>query len=674
MNRMFALRRLSKPAVNVALLLFGACFVSFFTGCLSKAQRPQLTEKRELTTPTSLQLVKDLTRPWGVKWIEVEGVTLTVGLEGTGSDPAPSEDYKMLVSEMQVRNVDRPEAVLASQSTALALVRALIPPGAQKGDRVDVEVRVPAKSKTSDLNGGWMMLTRLKEFARVNGRLSSGHVMAMAQGNILVDSLIEGADDPVLKTRGRILGGGVVTKSRELGLRVRDENMTVRTSAQVGEMINRRFHLYDHGEKKGVANPKKDSFIALVVHPRYRDNLARYIRVIQHIPVRESGAGLGQRLGELRAMLFDPDTASEAAIHLEAIGEDGLPVLREGLTNDNLEVRFFSAEALAYLDDSSAIPELADAIRNEPALRWRGFLAFQAMENVLAQESLAELMREESAETRYGAFRALLKLNSDDSLVRRETLGDEFRLHAVPVGSGAMVHVSKSDSPEIVVFGEEVKLNAPLVAFAGKRIVVRSTDEGQILVRQLTDTDDGDRQLIVDPDVTTVVRAIVELGGKYADVVEALAEARSKGSLDCRLDFGAIPRPGRKLYRDRDEAKKKPAMEVASRSDDSPLSAKDDLAHLKSVLANDSVASPVFSDDFAGHGAQVNQAKQGDEIAAIDLASPAPSGPKPIEVIITDETSDGYNDEILFDDPEPLLDPVGVDMAPPATVIDAIRP
>ena len=107
------------------------CVSNLYNGASPQAE---LTETRRLASPDSLQLVGDLAKPWGMKWIEVEGVSLTVGLDGTGSDPAPSADYKMLVSDMRVRQVDQPESVLASPSTALTMVRALIPPGAEKGD------------------------------------------------------------------------------------------------------------------------------------------------------------------------------------------------------------------------------------------------------------------------------------------------------------------------------------------------------------------------------------------------------------------------------------------------------------------------------------------------------------------------------------------------------------
>lgn len=687
MNRMFNFphrwsRSQRMNGSHTFLSLVGLALSLGLAGCISNVQRPALTESRDMASADSLQLVGDLARPWGLKWLEVGGVTLTVGLDGTGSSPAPSEDYKMLISEMRVRDVERPDAVLGSPSTAMTLVRAMIPPGAQKGDRVDVEVRVPAKSKTSSLEGGWMMLTRLKEFARVNGRLSSGHVIAMGQGNILVDSILEGSEDPVLMTRGRILGGGVITQSRELGLRIRDENLSVRTSAKVGEMINRRFHIYDQGAKQGVANPKKDSFISLVVHPRYRENLLRYIRVIENIPVRESNAGLVQRLQVLQSRLLDPDTSSIAAVQLEAIGEDAVPVLLEGAKNVNAEVQFYSAEALAYLDQGTAASILSGIIRDEPAFRWRALRALGAMDDLSSQEELAMLMREDSAEIRYGSFRTLLNLTPDDPIVRGEVLGDEFRLHTVEVASKPMVHVSKSDHPEIVIFGESVSLNTPVVAFAGKDLVIRSTEDGRIRVRRLAVDDTDDRQVIVDTKLPSVIRAVVELGGGYSDVVHLLSESRASGALECRLESGAVPQPGRKLYREErggirdagelakgasvgvpsmvDEDSRRVAQMIDQRasrpgSNVSQLGAVDVLPPVVDAInyeqrpAVSEMAPPVFEDDFEGD--------VGLEDRGVRVAIPQATGgavpvsesiEKPMRIVVGDD-GEGKSSVIRFD-------------------------
>ncbi len=615
--------------------------VLLLSGCTSQLQQPTASTvvNRPIANPKSLQMVRDLARPWGLKWIEVEGVSLVVGLAETGSDPPPSAERNMLQNEMQVRKVNNSDAVLSSSSTALAMVRALLPPGAQEGDRVDIEVRIPARSETTSLLGGWLMLARLREFALLNNRLSEGHLMAMCQGEILVDAVVEGSDDPVLLTRGRILGGGVVSQSRELGLRVRDEHLSVKTSARIGDSINRRFSFYSNGDKKGVATPKKDSFIQLAVHPRYRENIVRYVRVIEHIPVRETQTELSSRLKALQPRLMDPDLASETAVQLEAIGTDAIPLLLEGLQASNPEVRFYSAEALGYVDQPEAARVLAEAIRNEPAFRWRGFRALEAMDDMAAQEELAMLLHEDSAETRYGAFRALLRLSPDDPLVRGTVLGGQFQFHTVDSAAEPLLHIAKSERPEIVIFGSKIHLQHPVMLFAGKQIAIRSTDDGRIRVRRLSANED-DQQRIVSDELSDVIRAIVELGGKYTDTVEAISAAKRHNNLPCRLEFSALPTTGRTLRREDTE------LAAAPPNATKLLPSQDEFAVATEPAA--SQAPPAA-----------------DRLGAVDRDLPRPASPAvPGEVKFVDE--DDLSGLILFDDE----DLSGAGLAPVIQQID----
>jgi hypothetical protein len=56
----------------------------------------------------------------------------------------------MLVDEMQTRSVGSPNTLLASPTTSLVLVRAVLPPGVKKDDRIDVQNGMP------DADGNWI--------------------------------------------------------------------------------------------------------------------------------------------------------------------------------------------------------------------------------------------------------------------------------------------------------------------------------------------------------------------------------------------------------------------------------------------------------------------------------------------------------------------------------------
>lgn len=139
------------------------------------------------------------------------------------------------------------------------------------------------------------------------------------------------------------------------------------------------------------------------MHPRYFDNVERYLRVIRSLPLRESERELSERLAVLEKQLLDPISSSRAALQLEAIGKRGVETLRKGLNSNDPEVRFYSAESLAYLDESGVAESLAAAAANEPAFRVFALAALSAMEDYDSQDRLLGLIDSPSAETRYGA-------------------------------------------------------------------------------------------------------------------------------------------------------------------------------------------------------------------------------------------------------------------------------
>jgi DNA-directed RNA polymerase subunit F len=285
------------------------------------------------------------------------------------------------------------------------------------------------------------------------------------------------------------------------------------------------------------------------MHPRYKENIGRYIKVVRNLTIDESPSELQERLVKLRTQLLDPLTTARAALRLEAIGSDqAAKILEEGIESEDTEVRFYSAEALAYLDKTSAVEPLAQAALNEPAFRVNSLAALSAMEDIVAYDALRSMLDRKSAETRYGAFRALWSMNSSDPLVRGEQLGDKFSYHILDVGGPPMVHLTRSHRPELVLFGVDQPLTTPLVLDAGKNILVNGMQGDQIIVSRFSSGEPVQKR-VISPTVDELVRAIVELGGGYPDVVQALRQAKKDGALTSRLAVDALPQTGREFRR-----------------------------------------------------------------------------------------------------------------------------
>ncbi len=537
-----------RPHISWALILLltmlSGC-QGWFSSVSANSQSPD--DEAEAEPTSSVMLLDDVAFAFGRDRIDVEGVGLVVGLPGTGGDTETSVYRTQLLEEMKKRDVENPGEVLASLNTAVVLVRGVIRPGMGQGDTFDMEVKVPPGSSVTSLRGGYLMQTRLSEVAFAGGALRRGEDLALGQGYVLVDPNADQAD----AVRGRVLGGGVANKEHDLGLVLRPDFQTISYSSLVGEAANRRFFTYDHGVKEKVANPKTDEFIELTIHPRYKHNVARYLRVVGSLPLRESPTERIERLEILRQDLMTPGKAAKAALHLEAIGNDAVPVLLEALNSRHAETRFYAAEALAYIDDTKTKREtaaaLAEAAREEPAFRVYALTALSSMNDGDAYAELTSLLHVPSAETRYGAFRSLWAMNSKDTLVRAdESLQDKFAYHVINSGGPPMIHITSSFRPEIVVFGRQVNLLTPFVLDAGAEIMVRGQQDGSVLVSKIS-LNQPDQKRLVSNNVDEIIRTIAELGGQYHDVVELLQEADKRGLLSnqCRLEVDALPQTGR---------------------------------------------------------------------------------------------------------------------------------
>ena len=351
-------------------------------GCAGPAIRSQSPEVAALIGMESdIRLVGDYAAPWGTHPLRIERAALVTGLPGTGSDPPPGTQRALLMADMQARGVAEPNKLLASPTTALVWVHGYLPPGIRKGDRFDVMVEVPADNDTTSLSGGWLMPTRLAEMAILGQRVRDGHVLGDAEGPLLVDPVSGGTLDSKSKIRARVPGGGVSRTTRQIGLIIAPEHRSIALSKRVGDTINRRFHAVIKGTKRGVATPKTERFLDLDIAPAYEHNLPRYIRVIRAIAVVEPPAGRHARMELLSRQLADPVTAPSAALKLEAIGRDALPVLKQGLESSDAEVRFAAAEALAYLGESTAATHLAEAALHLRSARPAALAALQVLDD-----------------------------------------------------------------------------------------------------------------------------------------------------------------------------------------------------------------------------------------------------------------------------------------------------
>lgn len=526
---------------------FAAVCVLFFAGCDSiggkkDVERGQLDQKKEYSQP---KFVGDITMAYGAEPIEVSAVSLAANLAGTGSDPPESVQRTMLLREMASRDVAHPAKVLADPSTSLVIVSGHLPPGVQKGDRFDVEVTVTMDSETTSLRGGYLLPAPMKEMQMLD-RLREGRKRATCSGPIIVEPKTGTPRDKMTQCRGIVLGGGVSTISRQIHLLVSrtsarpDKFMTMK----IERAINARFKM-GSGSSDKVAKAKDDKMIYLSIPPEYRQNIYRFVEVVQCIPILEMEAERLDRMNLLEKRLMDPTSAKRAALELEAIGRKGIDTLKLGLTSNELYVQFHAAQALAYLDVSDGAEVLGRVALEDRVNRDQALKALSALDDLNAYDVLRDLMSSETAETRYGAFRALYMMRPTDPLVAGELLGRKtFHFCVIPSTGKPMLHVTKRTRAEITVFGEDQHFRHPLVVEAPNNIIVRSNSDDEIVVSRFG-VNQQDQRRTVSSRVEDVIRALSEVGATYPDVLEVIQGAIEQKSLSTSFHVDALPESGR---------------------------------------------------------------------------------------------------------------------------------
>ncbi|OYW17672.1 MAG: hypothetical protein B7Z55_12070, partial [Planctomycetales bacterium 12-60-4] len=390
---------------------------------------------------------------------------------------------------------------------------------------------------------------------------------AKAKGPVLIAGIgRELNKEDALLRKGRVLGGARVLKERELSIYLRNDFRSIRNSTRIADAIGRRFHHFDkYGIKKPMAEAKTDQKLVLSVHPRYKDNYPRYLQVIRSVAFRETTVSQRVRMQRLHDELLTPETADVAALKLEAIGKDAIPILQTGLKSPVMEVRFHSAMALAYMEEADSLPVLAEAAKNESAFRVFAFAAMSTVDDAQSHLFLRELMSNELAETRYGAFRSLWTLDKSDPFIRglpmglppKDVYSDEpaepqapqWHLHVLQTEGPPLVHCTLRTRPEVVLFGANQELIPPLVLSAGRNVMLTAQPGSQTISITKFAPDRPDVRKEVSLKLAEVLLTIDELGVTYPDVVNMLAQASDQRNLPTKLETDALPESGRVYVR-----------------------------------------------------------------------------------------------------------------------------
>lgn len=548
--------------ITIAVLIFAA-FAA--TGCTNKVPKVDpMQEQQRKVLMNKGRLVQDLARPANVNAAKIEGATLVRGLRGTGADEPPSSYQQLVLNDMS-RDIERKRTAkseIASLNTAIVLLETIVPPGAQKGDRLDATIKLLPNSEASSIQNGYVEDAEMYQYMTAD-IVRRGYRLGVVNGFVTLDPNLIEKGSPLAYKQGKIIGGAVVTRPRPIWLELKEDERSAGVAQRIEDVINKRFSYTRPGYagKKKVAEAKAGAArINLEIPEEYRENVIRYVNVVCAISFYETTDELNERVDRLSEQLLNPENSEFAAIQLEAIGSSNAKVvdaIRRGLDSTNDAVRFNSAITAAYFNIRQDRPKVAkiltdfarESSKYRPAALATLGVTMKTSFDVDAE--LRKLLSESNIETRYGAFRALWTRNPTDYMIQGENMADQFSYHCLNSGGPSYVHITQSSRPEIVLFNaDQIYLRGEVDVEANPRLTVR-TEDNDVIVKRYESGDGIDEQRRVSYKVDDVIRALVELGGTYPDVVSFLTQAKTKKLLyasesgseatECPLAIDALP-------------------------------------------------------------------------------------------------------------------------------------
>ena len=226
--------------------------------------------------------IKELASVQGVRSNPLVGYGLVVGLDGTGdqttSTPFTAQSIAAMLQQMGV--TVPPGASMQLKNVAAVLVTAQLPPFAQPGQTLDVNVSSLGNAKS--LRGGTLIATPLKG--------ADGQVYALAQGNLIVGGAGASAGGSKVQinhlSAGRVPEGATVERA-------------VPTPLNQGEFLQLDLNANDFGTAREVAkaiNTKMGEGIAQALDgrvirvrmPASPDARVSFMADIENLPIERA--------------------------------------------------------------------------------------------------------------------------------------------------------------------------------------------------------------------------------------------------------------------------------------------------------------------------------------------------------------------------------------------------
>jgi hypothetical protein len=571
---------------------FGFCCV-LLTGCVDPQTRAIVAEANERARDLDVNVIGQITDVGNGGVMQVDGVGLVTGLQGTGG--TPNNEYRKLMEQYLLKQIGnkggeiphearqrRVREILDDPNNAVVIVTGYIPPGSHKGNRFDVNIKFPHGSKATSLAGGYLQLCMLRTYEspgnlsndpkyQNSSQLLPGHIFAHAEGPLVVG--FGGNADANELTHARVWQGGKSHIDRPYIFMTKKDVRTIHVANDVAQRMNFMYQEdakararsldFSEGEKRilltGLAtqqlNSNRDSYgmgpgdiakaskeggIFVRVPAIYRLDHQRFIDVASRTPLRDVDPELPRYRKRLEKMLLDPRDTREAALRLEALGRDIIPLLKTGLESDHPFVRFCSAESLAYLGSTAGVDVLARLAQQHPVLAKNCTMALAGLGETICRERLADMLVSEQPALRVAAFHALTLVKEDDPRLQGIYLNDKFWLHQISHAPTQMVYFSTGKRPQIVLFGKNIRIEPGTLVMVPKDFTVTYDNAKKtFFVKRITSQ--GTEQRQSSGNLGEILSNLAYLGATYPEVVDFLRRVQEFHYVNCPVVAWSTP-------------------------------------------------------------------------------------------------------------------------------------
>ncbi len=559
----------------------GLCSL-LLTGCVDPAKRAMIAEENERARDLNIALVGDLVDVGNGGPMQVDGVGLVRGLSGTGHCPAGY--HRTLMEQYLLKHAGtrggeiahlepqvRVRQMLDDPNNCLVIVTGYIPSGCQKGDHFDVNITLPAGSKATSLAGGHLELSMLRVYEAAanltnnpkyenSKQLIAGHILAHARGALVV-GFGNNTDMHELK-HAKVWQGGTSRIDRPYTFAMKKDSRSLQVANRVAERLNfmyeedpkARARRAEYNERENqiqmmgnvvqqlnakqepgqekLAKASKEAVIFVRIPFGYRHDHQRFVDVSARTPANSADPDLPRYRDRLAKMLLDPRETRRAALHLEALGRDVIPVLKTGLESSHPFVRFCSAESLAYLGSTAGVEVLAQLAQQHPVFAKHATIALANLGENLCRDRLADLLASDEPALRCAAFHAMTLIDERDSRLGGFEFRDGHWLYRIPHAPTKMVYFSTSKRPQIVLFGDKITLERGTRVMIPKDFTV-SFDEkaNHFLVKRITSS--GETQRPSSGNLGEILLHLAELGATYPEMVDFLRRVQDYQKVNC---------------------------------------------------------------------------------------------------------------------------------------------